>query len=625
MERNRSSSPLSPLLGAACVSLLLGFNASGQFVVSNGQNVVSNATVNLHTLDPSKTVIIESGGSMTINARVNMNGQNSAPAAFPACRLILNGGSFTQAVSTAGIKFPDNYGPVEIWINAGTLSAVGIENAQGVTGRGPSIIWIGNGQLIVGSGYGGGIIRRDPLQWVNFPDYVMDGVSYPNGLRALAGYELSFTDLGGGAGIISGVASTNCVAITLPASSQAVVGQTRSISVSFPPGLNATQPTIVDLVSQNPAVAVPQGAVNGALTLTFPAGGHTTTNILFDAVAAGSTIFYLSNATAQFCIATTESLVSVQSSGLTATKTESFSNESSAAANGWVEFNSRPNGTNVQNFGFSNTGNASGSAGEAGGTFQRRVARAYYADTNIGYLTLNDSISVSGRAIVTAPSTDANFTIGYFNSTDGPGSQNILGINLADGAGGVPFPNSRVQATIATTTGTFSTAALGFSAGEIYFWGFIYNPAGGPAGDGQLIVSFTNSFNFVEASVTNNLTSGSRAIGAGFNAFGLLDRGGTDREPIMDFYIDDLSYTKGFPLAVPQLLGIETGADSATLKLSLTSTSGLPRVESTPALEPAVWSPVSGVIFTPTGTDAWTAEFAKPADEARFYRVAVGQ
>jgi hypothetical protein len=42
-------------------------------------------------------------------------------------------------------------------------------------------------------------------------------------------------------------------------------------------------------------------------------------------------------------------------------------------------------------------------------------------------------------------------------------------------------------------------------------------------------------------------------------------------------------------------------------------------------LEAADWSPVSGVIFTSTGSNAWTAEFSKPADGARFYRLVVGQ
>jgi hypothetical protein len=621
MKTKQSLLYMRLLLGAAGVSLLLGYNASGQFVVANGQNLTYDATVNLHTLDPSKTVIIESGGSMTVNARVNMNGQNSPPAAPPPCRLILNGGSFTQAVS-GDIKFPDDFGPVEIWINAGTLNARGIQHLGHRADRGPAMIWLGGGELILGTGYGGGSNDYDPLRWVTFPNLVVGGVTYPNGLKALAGYELSFEDLGGGAVRISGVPSTNCASITLPASSLAVVGQAKSMTVSLTPGLNATQPTSVDIVSRNPAVAVPQGAVNGALTLTFPAGGHYTTNVSYNAVAAGSTMFYLTNANAAFCVTTTESLISVQSPGLTATKTESFANESSAAANGWVEVNSRANG---QNFGFSNTGNASGSSGEAGGTFLRRVDRAYYADTNIGYLTLNDSISANGRAIVTLPSTDADFTIGYFNSADGPGSQNLLGINLAEGGGGVPAPNSRVQAVIGTAAATTETAALGFYPWDVYTWSFAYNPAGGPTGDGQLIVSFTNTWSFVETSVTNNLTSGSRAIGAVFNAFGLVMRGGSDREPIMEFYIDDLSYTKGFPLEEPQLLGIETGAGGATLKLNVASASGLPRVESTPALEAADWSPVSGVIFTSTGSNAWTAEFSKPADGARFYRLVVGQ
>jgi hypothetical protein len=297
---------MSPLWGAACVSLLLGFNASGQFVVTN--DLTYNTTVDLEDLDPSKIVIIEPGGSMTVNERVNMNGQDSPPSAPPACQLILNGGSFTQAVDTAGIKFPDNWGPVEIRINSGMLSAVSIEHQGWQTDR-PALILVGNGQLILNTGYLGGNSSLDPALWVNFPNTVVNGVAYANGLKALLGYELSFTDLGSGAVSITGVASTNCASITLSASTPSLPGETNSIFVSLTPGLNATQATTVNLVSANTNVAVPQGAVNGVLTLTFPAGGHYVTNILFDAVGGGSSVFYLTNATAATCVTTTESVV----------------------------------------------------------------------------------------------------------------------------------------------------------------------------------------------------------------------------------------------------------------------------------------------------------------------------
>jgi hypothetical protein len=314
MKTKQSSSPLSLLLGAALVSLLLGFSASGQFVVTTGQNLTYAADLYLDELDATKTVIIEAGGSMTVNARVNMSGQIFAPAAPPPCRLILNGGSFTQAVDTAGIKFPDNWGPVEIWINAGTLSAYGIQHLGYNSTRGPALILVGDGELILETGYGTASNDYDPLQWVNFTNTVASGVPYANGLKALPGYVLSFEDLGAGAVKISGVASTNCAPITLPASSTAVLGQPASISVILSPGLNATQATTVGLVSANPNVAVPQGAVNGALTLTFPAGGHYATNIPYNAVAPGSTVFYLTNATAAFCVTTTESQITVGSS-----------------------------------------------------------------------------------------------------------------------------------------------------------------------------------------------------------------------------------------------------------------------------------------------------------------------
>jgi hypothetical protein len=314
MKRKHFVSNLSPLWGAACVSLLLGFKVSGQYVVADGQNLTFDnppyASINVHDFDTggSSDVIIQSGGSITANTRVNMDGQITSPP--NACQLILDGGSFTQANDSAGIKFADNAGPVEIRINSGTLSAVNIEHTGWRIDR-PALILVGNGQLILSSGYLGGNPSFDPALWVNFPNRVVGGVAYANGLKALAGYELSFQDLGGGAVIISGVASTNCPAITVSTSPPLLPGETNSIFVSLTPGLNATQATTVDLASANTNVAALQGAVNGVLTLTFPAGGHYVTNILFNAVATGSSVFYLTNATAATCVTTTESVVKV--------------------------------------------------------------------------------------------------------------------------------------------------------------------------------------------------------------------------------------------------------------------------------------------------------------------------
>ena len=244
---------------------------------------------------------------MTVNERVDLDGQITPTP--QAGRLILDGGSFTQAV-TGDFKFPDNGGPVEIRINSGTLSALGIEHQGWQTDR-PALILVGNGRLILSIGYLGGDTPYDPALWTNFANRLVNGVAYANGLKALLGYELSFQDQGGGAVIISGVASTNCAAITLSTSPSLAVGETNSIFVSLPPGLNESQATTVDLVSANTNVAVPQGAVNGVLTLTFPAGGHYVTNILFDAVGVGSATFYLTNATAATCVTTTESVVKV--------------------------------------------------------------------------------------------------------------------------------------------------------------------------------------------------------------------------------------------------------------------------------------------------------------------------
>jgi hypothetical protein len=57
-------------------------------------------------------------------------------------------------------------------------------------------------------------------------------------------------------------------------------GQTASeITVRIPPGANATEPVNLQILSSNPAVAIPTGAINGSLTLTFEAGGPNTRTI----------------------------------------------------------------------------------------------------------------------------------------------------------------------------------------------------------------------------------------------------------------------------------------------------------------------------------------------------------
>lgn len=68
------------------------------------------------------------------------------------------------------------------------------------------------------------------------------------------------------------------------------------ITVTVPSLLTVAQPASVTVTSGNPAVAIPQGAVNGQLTLDFPAGGVTSRSFRIVPVGVGTTVFTFVNA-----------------------------------------------------------------------------------------------------------------------------------------------------------------------------------------------------------------------------------------------------------------------------------------------------------------------------------------
>jgi intracellular sulfur oxidation DsrE/DsrF family protein len=60
-----------------------------------------------------------------------------------------------------------------------------------------------------------------------------------------------------------------------------------NLSVHIPTGLNATTPVQVQLVSSDPTIATPVGAVAGTLTLTFAAGGPTVQTFAVQSIGSG--------------------------------------------------------------------------------------------------------------------------------------------------------------------------------------------------------------------------------------------------------------------------------------------------------------------------------------------------
>lgn len=76
----------------------------------------------------------------------------------------------------------------------------------------------------------------------------------------------------------------------------------KSASVTIPQLLNDAAPVTVTVTSRNPAVAVPAGAVNGVLTLTFAAGAPNSQSFNITPVGKGSTVFEFASTPAS-CVA----------------------------------------------------------------------------------------------------------------------------------------------------------------------------------------------------------------------------------------------------------------------------------------------------------------------------------
>lgn len=81
-----------------------------------------------------------------------------------------------------------------------------------------------------------------------------------------------------------------------PRAAELAVGVTGvRFGVTVPAVLIATEPATVTVTSLNPAIAVPLGAANGVLTMTFPAGGETTQFFEVQALARGAATFRVAN------------------------------------------------------------------------------------------------------------------------------------------------------------------------------------------------------------------------------------------------------------------------------------------------------------------------------------------
>jgi hypothetical protein len=257
--------------------------------------------------------------------------------------------------------------------------------------------------------------------------------------------------------------------------------------------------------------------------------------------------------------------------------TQNFDTAASAAADGWTVQNGTTGGNN---FGFSNTSNAGGVPGEAGGAFQRPGNVGFYSDlTGIG-LDVFEPMEVSGLlrlAKATSPPTDNFVVFGYWD-------QNKTATSPLD-------VNSPAHAS--TWVGLSYRASDGLLRANVFEGDYGgYNGSGGNAGlakeafmpDGNYTFAFTvnnagftpgpGEFNYAQITLTlSNTTTAAvttlynalnplqnRTPSASpprvLNAFGFLHANSTsDANNPLSIFADDLIYTVPEPTAVA-LLGL---------------------------------------------------------------------
>ena len=300
-----------------------------------------------------------------------------------------------------------------------------------------------------------------------------------------------------------------------------VPGQTNQfITLTVPPMYNASQDFQVNVTSSDPTVATPLGAVGGVLTINFPVGGPNTGRFYVHGVGPGTADFALSN-TNGVCISPGSINVTVGQPVTTAiTKSEDFDTAISAQTNGWAEWSSRENG---QDFGFSNSTNAGGPAGEAGGFVKRDRTRVAYADIFAGQLSLNDVLHASGTIVVTNDTgVNAGPIIGHVDSSKiGQSSEaNQIGLECVLAGG----PRYYARLTLADNSGYEVVVLNAAVVGQVYYWDYTYDPTAGPQGNGALVVNVSDGISGFTNSTEVDLSAADRQVGASFDSFGIYSR-----------------------------------------------------------------------------------------------------
>ncbi|HVY61517.1 MAG TPA: hypothetical protein VHF22_07680 [Planctomycetota bacterium] len=216
---------------------------------------------------------------------------------------------------------------------------------------------------------------------------------------------------------------------------------------------------------------------------------------------------------------------------------------SSRAATITQDFTSDPGWTATGSaFGYRTTGNASGSAGEAGGTFGFDSPADYYADTRLLPLDASDSLSASG--VLRIASIQANYNnnvnLGYFDPAALAGGNQGLGIAILESS----TTSNRVFVVVGSALHQIETIS---GIGVTRTWSFAYDPLLGSFGRVTATISGSGG-----GTQSYDLTAQECASLGTFHAFGIVDAAGGQAGADMTMYVDSLVFTGAEIPGVPE-------------------------------------------------------------------------
>jgi hypothetical protein len=189
-----------------------------------------------------------------------------------------------------------------------------------------------------------------------------------------------------------------------------------------------------------------------------------------------------------------------------------------------------------QDFGYSATHFAGKTTGEIGGSVQRAITTAYYADQMDRPLTLDNKLTASGSFAITATQANAGVFFGWFDSRGPDGSgrpTGSLGMNFDFEKHGGRLA-VRLIAGTNQACGTFITPFIPgkfrptpiHNDGTRYHWTMSYDPEANH-GDGQFQYTVRSESQtpeeFEGKTFSVDLPPGLRKAGANFDRFGLVN------------------------------------------------------------------------------------------------------